>query len=181
MGWYRSPLFYPVNSALRTNGVPKVNKVKATLLTLFISIAGLTGCASNGDGSQAAGLKQPEVQINASQDTVKAVLAERLTRAGYQFETESSHSLAFARPITDLERKMALVLKGINSEAEKEDFMEFTLLEKEGKTTLIGRHYIRVSNAFGQSKKILTSDQQPNNEVMLESLNNVKNQAEKQA
>jgi len=158
-----------------------VNRIKATFLTLIIGLTALTGCASNGDGSQAAGLKQPEVQINASQDTVKAVLAERLTRAGYQFETESSHSLAFVRPITDLDRKMALVLKGISSEAEKEDFMEFTLLEKDGGTTVIGRHYIRLSNAFGQSKKILISDQQPNNKVMFQSLNNVKNQAEKQA
>lgn len=158
-----------------------MNRIKATFLTLIIGLAALTGCASNGDGSQAAGLKQPEVHINASQDTVKAVLAERLTRAGYQFETESSHSLSFARPITDLDRKMALVLKGISSEAGKEDFMEFTLLEKGGKTTVIGQHYIRLSNAFGQSKKILISDQQPNNKVMFDSLNNVKNQAEKQS
>lgn len=157
-----------------------MNKIKATFLTIIIGLAGLTGCASNGDGSQAAGLKQPEVLISAPQDTVKAVISERLARAGYQFETESSHTMAFARPITDLDRKMALVLKGISSETEKEDFIEFTLLESGGKTTVIGRHFIRVSNAFGQSKKILTSDQQPSNGVMIESLKNVKNQAEKQ-
>ncbi len=158
-----------------------MNRIKATFLTLFISLASLTGCASNGDGSQAAGLKQPEVLINAPQERVRAVISERLARAGYQFETESSHTMAFARPITDLDRMMALVLKGISSEAEKEDFIEFTVLENEGKTTVIGRHFIRVSNAFGQSKKILTSDQQPSNGVMIESLNNVKNQAENKA
>ncbi|BEE07111.1 hypothetical protein ACK36G_18640 [Aeromonas veronii] len=158
-----------------------MNRIKATLLTAAIGLASLTGCASNGDASHTAALKQPEVLISAPQSTVKAVISERLARAGYQFEAESSHTMAFARPITDLDRKMALVLKGISAEAEKEDFIEFTLLESEGKTTVIGRHFIRVSNAFGQSKKILTSDQNPSNSVMNDSLKNVKNQAEKEA
>ncbi len=155
-------------------------KIKTTILTLIIGLATLTGCASNGDGAQ-ANLKRPEVQINAPQDKVRSVLTERLVRAGFQFESESSHTMAFTRPITDLNRKMALVLKGINGEAQSEDFMEFSLFEKEGKTTVISRHFIRVSNAFGQSKKVQTPNDYANNKVLFESLNRLKNQAEKDA
>lgn len=158
-----------------------MNIIKATFLTLFISLTSLTGCASNGDGSQAAGLKQPEVLINAPQERVKAVISERMTRAGYQFEAESSHTMTFARPITDLARGLRLVLQGVSSEADTEDFIEFTLLENSGKTTVISSHFIRVTNAFGQSKKILASDKQPSNGAMVEILNNMKNKAEKEA
>ncbi|MGL6459726.1 hypothetical protein ACSZNG_12095 [Aeromonas hydrophila] len=59
--------------------------------------------------------------------------------------------------------------------------MEYTILPNGDKTTLIGRHYVRVSNAFGQSKKILMSDKNPSNQSLVESMKRVKNQAENKA
>ncbi len=158
-----------------------MNRIKATFLTLFISLASLTGCASNGDGSQAAGLKQPEVLINAPQERVKAVITERLVRAGYQFESEGSNSMVYSIPITDLGQSMSLVLMGVSGDAKKESLVEYTILPNGDKTTLIGRHYVRVSNAFGQSKKILMSDKNPSNQSLVESMERVKNQAENKA
>lgn len=68
--------------------------------------------------------------------------------------------------------------RGVSGDAKKESLVEYTILPNGDKTTLIGRHYVRASNAFLQSKKILMSDKNPSNQSLVEGMERVKNQAE---